>query len=88
MEVTKVEQRSYIKIAFLRGCNARECHAELQQALGNRALPYRTDAKQFVQMMPNRLFDNKTMISKCYVWPFSFPEIPASIPHVMIPLKS
>ena len=44
MEVTKVEQRSYIKIAFLRGCNARECHAELQQALGNQALPYRTVA--------------------------------------------
>ncbi|PSN39059.1 hypothetical protein C0J52_10099 [Blattella germanica] len=45
MEVTKVEQRSYIKIAFLRGCNARECHAELQQALGNQALPYRTVAR-------------------------------------------
>ena len=45
MEVTKVEQSSYIKIAFLRGCNARECHAELQQALGNRSLPYRTVAR-------------------------------------------
>jgi hypothetical protein len=30
MEVTKVEQRSYVKIAVLRGRNARECHAELR----------------------------------------------------------
>ncbi|PSN39588.1 hypothetical protein C0J52_06900 [Blattella germanica] len=45
MEVTKVEQRSYIKKAFLRGYNARESHAKLQQALGNQALPYRTVAR-------------------------------------------
>ena len=36
------EQRSYVKIAVLRGRNAKECHSELAEALGNRALPYRT----------------------------------------------
>lgn len=45
MDVTKVEQRSYVKIAFLRGRNARECHTELREALGDRALPYRTVAR-------------------------------------------
>jgi hypothetical protein len=45
MEVTKFEQRSYVKIVVLRGRNARECHAELQEALGDRALPYRTVAR-------------------------------------------
>jgi hypothetical protein len=43
MEVTRVEQRAYIKIAVLRvGRNAMECHSELVEALGNNALPYRT----------------------------------------------
>ncbi|GFT52951.1 hypothetical protein TNCV_1460511 [Trichonephila clavipes] len=42
MEVTRVEQRSYIKIAVLRGKNAMEYHNELVEALGNNALPYRT----------------------------------------------
>ena len=45
MEVTRQEQRSYVKIAVLRGRNAEECHSELTEALGNRALPYRTLAK-------------------------------------------
>lgn len=44
MDVTKVEQRTYVKIVFLHGRNARECHAELREALGDRALPYRTVA--------------------------------------------
>ena len=39
MEVTRQEQRSYVKIAVLRGRNAKECHSELTEALGNRALP-------------------------------------------------
>ena len=30
-----------MKIAVLRGRNAKECHSELTEALGNRALPYR-----------------------------------------------
>ena len=42
MEITRQEQRSYVKIAVLRGRNANECHSELTEALGNRALPYRT----------------------------------------------
>ena len=45
MEVTRQEQRSYVKIAVLRGRNAKECHSELTEALGNRALPYRTVAR-------------------------------------------
>ena len=42
MEVTRQEQRSYVKIAVLWGRNAKECHSELTEALGNRALEYRT----------------------------------------------
>ena len=45
MEVTPQEQRSYVKIAVLRGRNAKECHSELTEALDNRALPYRTVAR-------------------------------------------
>jgi len=45
MEVNKQEQRSYIKIAVLRGRNARQCHAELWEALGVHAMPYRTVAR-------------------------------------------
>ena len=44
-EVTRQEQRSYVKIAVLWGRNAKECHLELREALGNRALPYRTIAR-------------------------------------------
>ena len=36
MEVTRQEQRSYVKIAVLRGRNAKECHSELTEALSNR----------------------------------------------------
>ncbi|GFW08616.1 uncharacterized protein TNCV_2776371 [Trichonephila clavipes] len=45
MEVTRVEQRSYIKIAVLRERNAMECHSELVEALGNNALLYRSVAR-------------------------------------------
>ncbi|GFS94484.1 hypothetical protein TNCV_2014971 [Trichonephila clavipes] len=45
MEVTRVEQRVYIKIAVLRGRNAMECHSEFVEALRNNALPYRTVAR-------------------------------------------
>ncbi|PSN43656.1 hypothetical protein C0J52_16680, partial [Blattella germanica] len=38
-------QRAYIKIAVLRGQNAREFHAQLLEAVGARALPYRTVAR-------------------------------------------
>ena len=34
MEANKQDQRSYIKIAVLRGRNALQCHAELREALG------------------------------------------------------
>ena len=45
MEVTRQEQRFYVKIAVLRGSNAKQCHSKLTEALGNRALPYRTVAR-------------------------------------------
>ncbi|GFT18159.1 HTH_48 domain-containing protein [Trichonephila clavipes] len=45
MEVTRVEQRAYIKVAVLRGRNAMECHSKLGEVLGNNALPYRTVAR-------------------------------------------
>ncbi|KAJ8890292.1 hypothetical protein PR048_009800 [Dryococelus australis] len=45
MDVTKVEQSAYIEIAVRCGRNARECHAELREALGNLAIPYRTVAR-------------------------------------------
>ncbi|GFW70693.1 HTH_48 domain-containing protein [Trichonephila clavipes] len=48
MEVTRVEQRAYIKIDILLGRNAMECHSELVKALGNNAPPYRT-APQWVR---------------------------------------
>ncbi|GFR02233.1 HTH_48 domain-containing protein [Trichonephila clavata] len=45
MVVTRVEQRTYIKIAVLRGRNEMECHREFVEALGNNTLPYRTVAR-------------------------------------------
>ncbi|GFW70442.1 HTH_48 domain-containing protein [Trichonephila clavipes] len=45
MEVTRVEQRAYIKIAVLQGKNAMECYSDLVEALGNNALPYCTVAR-------------------------------------------
>ncbi|GFR11510.1 HTH_48 domain-containing protein [Trichonephila clavata] len=46
MEVTRVEERAYIKIAVLRRRNEMECHSEFVEALGNNnALPYSTVAR-------------------------------------------
>ncbi|GFX81070.1 HTH_48 domain-containing protein [Trichonephila clavipes] len=45
MEVTRVEQRAYIKIAVVRERNATECRSELGEALRNNALQYRTVAR-------------------------------------------
>ncbi|GFW14955.1 transposable element Tcb2 transposase [Trichonephila clavipes] len=45
MEVTRVEQHVYMKIAVLLGRNALECNSELVEALGNNALPNRTVAR-------------------------------------------
>ena len=41
MDVTRLEQRAYIKIVVLLERIARECHSELVEAVGNNALPYR-----------------------------------------------
>ena len=45
MEIIRQEHSPYVKIAVLRGRNAKECHSEFTEALGNRALPYRTVAR-------------------------------------------
>ncbi|KAJ4448250.1 hypothetical protein ANN_10264 [Periplaneta americana] len=39
-QVSKDEQRSYVKITVLRGRNARRCHSELRDALGDSALEH------------------------------------------------
>ncbi|GFR02137.1 HTH_48 domain-containing protein [Trichonephila clavata] len=44
MEVTRVEQRAYIKIAIICGRNEMEFHSEFVEALENKALSYRTVA--------------------------------------------
>ena len=44
MEVILQEQR-YVKIVVLLGRNPKKCHAELTEALGNSALPYRAFAR-------------------------------------------
>ncbi|GFW63573.1 hypothetical protein TNCV_402391 [Trichonephila clavipes] len=48
MEVTRVEQRSYIKKAARRGINAMEYHSELVEDLGNNALRYLTVVRWLV----------------------------------------
>lgn len=42
MEVRNGEQSYYLKTAVLRGTDTQECHAEISEALDNRAQPYRT----------------------------------------------
>ena len=39
MDVTRLEQRAYIKIAVLQGRNVIECHSELVEAMENNVLP-------------------------------------------------
>ncbi|PNF31872.1 hypothetical protein B7P43_G07919 [Cryptotermes secundus] len=45
MNVSQLEQRCYVNIEVLRGRHATECRSELVEALGDRALPYRTVAR-------------------------------------------
>ncbi|GFR08344.1 hypothetical protein TNCT_108331 [Trichonephila clavata] len=51
MEITRVEQRAYIKIAVLRGRNEMEYQSEFAEALGNTVLPYRTVARKKVEVL-------------------------------------
>ncbi|GFW28702.1 hypothetical protein TNCV_3714171 [Trichonephila clavipes] len=53
MEVTRVDQRSYIKVV-LRGKNAMKNHSDLVEALGNNVLPYRAVARWLMLMPPGR----------------------------------
>ena len=54
-EITRQEKRSYVKIAALRGRNAKKCHSELKEALGNRALPYRIVARWAAAFQSGRI---------------------------------
>ncbi|GFU04516.1 HTH_48 domain-containing protein [Trichonephila clavipes] len=55
MEVTRVEQRAYIKIAVLRQRNAKKCHSESVEALGKNALTYRTVARWVEKFQQGRV---------------------------------
>ena len=55
MEVTREEQRSFVKIAVLRSRNAKECHSELTEALCNRTLSYRTVARYAAAFQRGRI---------------------------------
>ncbi|GFW22337.1 uncharacterized protein TNCV_1430911 [Trichonephila clavipes] len=55
MEVTHVEQRTYIKIAVLRERKAMECHSELVEALGINDLPYSTVARWIGKFQQGRV---------------------------------
>ncbi|GFX52164.1 HTH_48 domain-containing protein [Trichonephila clavipes] len=70
MEVTRLEQRAYIKIAVLRKRNAMECHSELVEALGNNALPYRTVAQWIGKFQQGRVStsDGQRSGAKVSVW--------------------
>ncbi|GFR30751.1 transient receptor potential-gamma protein [Trichonephila clavata] len=48
MEVTRVEQCAFIKIAVLHGRNEMEYHSEFVEASGSNALPYRTVARHLL----------------------------------------
>ena len=58
MEVIGKEQRSSVKIAVLRGKNAKEFHSELTEALSNRGLPYRTVARWAAALQRGRVASN------------------------------
>ncbi|GFW39399.1 HTH_48 domain-containing protein [Trichonephila clavipes] len=63
MEVTRVEQHAYIKIAVLRERNAMECLSELVKALGNNALPYRTVARWLGKFQQERVSTSDEQLS-------------------------
>ncbi|GFQ71241.1 HTH_48 domain-containing protein [Trichonephila clavata] len=78
MKVTHGEQRTYIKIAVLRGRNEMECHSELAEALGNNALPYRTVArwiesssKDVCQPMMSNVRDERSVCGPTWLVPSS-----------------
>ncbi|GFR26874.1 histone-lysine N-methyltransferase SETMAR [Trichonephila clavata] len=68
MEVTRVEQCAYIKIAVLRGRNAMECHSELVEALGNNALSYgrKSFSKNVRQPVMSNVWDDRTVTAQYY----------------------
>ncbi|GFR18681.1 HTH_48 domain-containing protein [Trichonephila clavata] len=64
MEVIRVEQRAYIKIAVLRGRNEMECHSKFVEALGNNALPYRTVARWIGEFQQGRVSTSEEQHSR------------------------
>ncbi|GFU95011.1 HTH_48 domain-containing protein [Trichonephila clavipes] len=83
MEVTRVEQRAYIKIAVLRRRNAMECHCELVEALRSNAIPYSTVArwvgkfsKDVCQLVMSNARDDRSPTVLSCVSPCDFDLIP------------
>ncbi|GFR07306.1 histone-lysine N-methyltransferase SETMAR [Trichonephila clavata] len=68
MEVTRVEQRSYIKRAVLQERNVMECRSEFVEALGSNTLPYRTVARWVGKFQQGRV---STSDEQCSGRPFS-----------------
>jgi hypothetical protein len=62
--MSRLVQRCYVKIAVLRGRNATECHSELVEALGDRALPYRTVARWIEALRGKRFRTRKDAVRR------------------------
>ena len=65
MHVTRLGQRDYIKLVVMRGRNARECHSELMEAVGNNAPPYRTVARWDLKQTWRHLCNFLLRLGKC-----------------------
>ncbi|GFT65402.1 hypothetical protein TNCV_1609321 [Trichonephila clavipes] len=76
MEITRVEQRDYIKIAVLQGRNAIECRIELAEALGNNALPYRTVGRDKAHFWLNGYVNKQN----CRIWREANPQVYVETP--------
>ena len=51
MDMTQLEHHLYIKVTVLHGRNARECHTELVESVGNKAHSYQTPKKWVLERM-------------------------------------
>ncbi|KAJ4443122.1 hypothetical protein ANN_04772 [Periplaneta americana] len=70
MDVSKVEHRSYMKIAVLRGINARQCHSELREVLYDSVLehsPYSPDLSplhmEFYRFTDSSPYENARLLN-------------------------
>ncbi|PRD25976.1 UNVERIFIED_CONTAM: hypothetical protein NCL1_39371 [Trichonephila clavipes] len=81
MEVTRVGQRAYIKIAVLRGRNVMKCHSELEEALGNNTLPYPTVERWVGKFQQERV---STSDEQCSCRPVTHRTLPRFHPVTLI----